>query len=304
MSCTSQVENITIEPVNPVWGRAERTCVNLVADVASSLEDTYFEFETVDPDEVVTEYYCWYDAGSGVDPALAGKTAVPVVIAPNDSASVIAGLTTTALDALGELNAVQRAESVLMENSYLGAVTATVDGAAPTGFTFDQLSLGSKLVIGLTEDIVFSTSELLLDVTASQLGAEVATRLRQGNEVGPLSINMKEGTLAKLQEIIQVGGSSYTPGGGTEVVGFGRAKSFTNVIGDAGRLILHPTRKAASDLTEDICVWKAYPNLSEITFSGESEKLVNVEFTAYQDEFVVDEVSKYVYGDWNQNFLK
>lgn len=304
MAISTQVQNISIEPVDPRWGNEEMWCVETVADVALSLAGTYFTGEAIDLDGVITKYHVWMDDGVASDPAPAGSTAIAASLTSGDSAATVAAAIVTAVNASAlDIVASDKLNGVLLiQNKFMGAVADSAD--VDSGFTLSQQQIGSRLDIGFTEEIELTMSELLLDVTASQLGAEVVARLRNGNEVGPVSIAMKESTAAKIKSIMEVGGELVTPSGGTQVASWGRSKNFLNVVSDSKKLVLHPTRKAITDLSEDWAMWRAYPNLSSINFSGESERMITVEFTIYQDELKQDEASKLVFGDHSQNFLK
>lgn len=306
MAISTQVSNISIEPVDARWGNEEMWCIDFIDDVAAALAGTYFTGEAIDIDGVLTSYYVWFDDSVAADPA-PGGTGIAVPLTSGDSKSVLSAAAAVAINASGlDINSVDRlvAGQLLLQNKFMGAVADVADGAAPTGFAFAQQQIGDRLDLGFTDEIELSMSELLVDITASQQGGEVLTRLRNGNEVGPLSIAMKEGEAAKIKEFLEVGGELVIPAGGTEVAAWGKSKNFLNVISDAKKLVLHPTRKADSDFSEDYAMWNAYPNLSSINFSGESEKLITVEFTIYQDELKVDTASKLVFGDSSQNFLK
>ena len=88
--------------------------------------------------------------------------------------------------------------------------------------------------------------------------------------------------LPKLKEIF--GNNTHTPSAGTELFGWGSSRQGLNTIVQARRLILHPVALGASDLTRDLCFWKAYPKPNSLTYSGENPQTVSVEFKLYRDE--------------------
>lgn len=107
-----------------------------VAGTAVSLANKYFIFSSSG-----VNYYCWYnlDAG-GVDPAVAGKTAVPVAIATGDSTSVIATATAVAVNALALVNSYASGSDVWIKADAIGHVTNA--GAGNSGFTINVTSQG------------------------------------------------------------------------------------------------------------------------------------------------------------------
>jgi hypothetical protein len=131
-----------------------------------------------------------------------------------------------------------------------------------------------------------------------------------GSTVGPISVVLKETVAAKLKEFIEVYGEAYTPSvgtGPTEVSGWGAldgSKQFSNIATLGRKLVLHPTKNASSNLAGDLAFWNTFPNLTQLMISGEENRTVTVDFSVYLDESKVNEVSKFVYGDHTQNFLK
>lgn len=306
MARSTSARNIKVEPANPVWGNQERACIEVLGDVAGSLSGTHFTFQGVDKDGLTTNYYAWFNTGASVDPAVAGATGVEVVIAEGASALVVRDALVLALNGLAQFNAGADQQDgkilAILECKEQGEVLPATD--VNTTFVITQEAAGSKLALGLTEDIEVAIAEDLLDIQSSQTGNEILARLRLGNSAGPISIPMKESDAAKLKEILKVGGEAFTPAAGTEVVGWGSSKSFTNVIPDSKKLVLHPTRLPEDNRADDFAFWLAYPNLNSINFSGSSEQIVTVEFTIYKDEARDNRASLFVRGDHTQNLLK
>lgn len=307
MSIVSRTQNIVIEPIVARWGNQETTAVQVIGDTASDLAGKYFDMEAIDIALVKTEYRVWLDDGIESAPTSGGKTLVPVVYAPNDSAAVLAGKIVAVLDALTGVNAIARPNGVIViQNAEMGEVAEIVDGAAlaGTGFTFTQLKAGSRLDIGFIDgDVELGVTENLVDVTTHQTGAEVIAQLRNGITVGPISMALKEATAAKLREIASVIGKKATVNG-KEVVKLGGSKQFTNVLTDARKLVLHPQRLPLTNQDEDYCAWLAYPNLEGVVFSGENNKLINVTFNTFLDDLIeLDARNGIICGDTSQNYL-
>jgi hypothetical protein len=122
-----------------VVGAAEQTDITTVADVAGSLNDTYFLLDTPDS----ADYYVWFnvDAG-GTDPAVAGRTGVEVAISAGDLDTVVATALQTALDALPNMEATVLGAVVSVTNDAEGPAPDATDGAAPTGFNFSVTQQG------------------------------------------------------------------------------------------------------------------------------------------------------------------
>jgi hypothetical protein len=110
--------------------------IALVADVAGSLNSTYFLLQ----DEAsVHKYYVWFNINSaGVDPAIPGRTGVPITGATGASAATLG---TAVASAIGALNSsasftTSGTSTVTVTNKTAGPYVAMTDGAAPTHFTF------------------------------------------------------------------------------------------------------------------------------------------------------------------------
>jgi len=133
----------TIAPIADT-GVKQHQQVTTVADVAGSLNSTYFLLSSVD---LVTKaqknFYMWFDDGAGVDPAIAGRTAIHITYSDNDSANTLATSMRTALNALtNDFTASGSGANVIITNVAAGPVTAASDGTAATGFTFGAVTAG------------------------------------------------------------------------------------------------------------------------------------------------------------------
>lgn len=132
-----------IQALNAETGEQEITAV---ADVASSLNDTYFLLNSANGG---VEYYVWYNVdGAGTDPALADKTGVEVAIAEDDTAADVAAATATAVDGLAEFAASDVGAVITVTNSAAGDFVPASDSLdAPTEFTFEVTAGGGSLEI-------------------------------------------------------------------------------------------------------------------------------------------------------------
>lgn len=128
-------------------GAKEKTSVECVADVAGSLDGTYF---TLNSAADAVQYYVWMDVDAGGnDPAPLGKTGIQVSISSNDSAEDVAAAVAAAIDALPAFIASASDELVTIENAAVGASTDAAD--VDSGFTILVLVQGAAANPALSE---------------------------------------------------------------------------------------------------------------------------------------------------------
>jgi len=308
MATTSQVSNIEIVSVEGFFGNQHLICADTTD--ASALDGKYFNISSLD-----TDYYVWFDGG-GVDPAPAGRTAIPVTIVGTESAIAVAVLVAAAVTAEAQFNAVALTNQakVLMEVKGLGApLTAWAD--VDTTFTLTTQRDGSVLALGFLDgDVELTLEEQLFDITTHQTGSQVIGGLRTGTTLGPISMTLKETTAAKLKTLLESSAATEVEGDSptrkvTAIGSLAGSKQFGNVFSDSKMLVLHPTKNADNFYDEDFAFWLAYPNLNALTFSGESDRKLTVDFAIYLDELRLNAANQMVYGadaggNWQDNFLK
>jgi len=289
----SGVSNIKIEPVNVTWEIEQQDCVQTIADVAGNLDAAHFLLGDL--------FYVWLDTGSSVDPAVAGRTGITVVITANDSAVTIAGLIQAAVDLNANFSAIVSSNVV----TFTAVTTDDVSGAidVDSGFAFQETQEGGSLDLGLLQGNVDTTfEEQILDITSHQNGSTIISAVRQGVS-SEVTLTMQEAISAKLKEIYSsTGGGALIPSGGTEVYGWGTSRQGENVIPQSRRLNLHPVN-AGADLSGDLTFWKAYPLPNSLTFSGEEAKVLEVNWRLFLDESKKAEVSFFMFGDYTQDLL-
>lgn len=126
---------------NTTEGTNEKTQVTIVG-AAASLNNKYFIFSSSG-----VNYYCWYNYNStGVDPAVASKTAVPVAVAVAATSAQIATSTASAIDALALITSAADGTTVNIKADANGAITDA--GAGTSGFTVAVVNQG-KAAYGL-----------------------------------------------------------------------------------------------------------------------------------------------------------
>ena len=120
---------------------AEIFTIETVADSSGSLDGTYFTFELADSSGNKTEYYAWLnvDAG-GNDPAVSGRTGVPVAISSDATADAVASAVQSALDALTDASASVSTNTVTVTAAHNFDVTDAAD--ADSGFTITVTQQG------------------------------------------------------------------------------------------------------------------------------------------------------------------
>jgi len=294
---------IKVEPVYVEWSRPQLTKVVTVADVAGSLGGKHFLIN----DGANAGFYVWFNTGASTDPAVAGKTGIEVAITSGDSASVVATAIVTELNASAGFfakKAVGELDVIHIMNKEYGEATAAAAGTS--GFTVSTPRLGQQVHLGYIDgDIEPGFTEDLLDVTTHQTGTQILQAIRTGRNLDNITVSLKESDVEKVKKFILASGQTYTPAGGTEIVGWGSEdnKMFLPIIDDCARLVFHPVNIAENNLTEDMCFMAAYPLLSGIVFSGENTKMMNLEFKILPDGVLSEEVRVFAYGDHKQNLL-
>lgn len=119
----------------------ETADITTVADSSGSLNSTYFLLNGANG----TNWYVWFDNGTGVDPAPASRTGIHVTYTNNDSANTIAGFMRTAMAAITSITTPGGATNhVTFSQATTGAGSLT-DGGAPTGFTFTYSAIAGTL---------------------------------------------------------------------------------------------------------------------------------------------------------------
>lgn len=135
--------NVTATPILTLTEVAEVTTVTCVADSSGSLNNKYF---LIQAGRNGTTYYVWFNVNSaGVDPALSGKTAVPITLSTNATAGTVATAVASALDALDAFAASAVSTVVTVTASTTGPATDAVDTGL-TGFTLAVTTQGAHII--------------------------------------------------------------------------------------------------------------------------------------------------------------
>ena len=299
------VSNQKVEPMQVTWGESvmQSESITCVADVSSSLNNKYFVFYTTGG----TKHYVWYNvASAGSDPAVSGGTAHEVDISANATASAVATATASVLDAVVGFDCTSDGAVLTLVATAAGYAKPAHDGAAPCAFDFQVNYYGDSAVdLGYCDgDIELSHEENYVDITSHQTGSQVLGQIATGNTMS-LSLTLKETAVSQLRKILATAeGDSMIPDGtgvsSTEVFGFGTSRQFKQNGGRCRKLVLHPIVLPSSNLSRDITIWKAFPKVSSLVFSGENVMNVPVEFMVYPDYTKQDKIRMAVFGDGSQ----
>lgn len=297
------VANVKIEPMNVTWGddAAQVATITCVADVADSLDGKYFFIYTA---LNAIKYHVWFNTsvGSATDPAPGGSTALVVALTTGATAGAVATAVAAALDGLAGFVATASGAVVTCTNASVGYATKPHEGVG-SGFTFDLTTEGDSAVdIGFVEgNIEMKIEEKKKEIMSEQTGENVLSHIRTGVSLD-VTLSFQETTIAQMRKLLTKGGSAITPAGagGTEVVGYGSDKQFTQTILNAQKLVLHPTVLGSGDKTRDFTFWKAYPQLEKLNFSGNDKHVVPVNFMIYPDYSKTAQVRFFAKGDGTQ----
>lgn len=303
MGCKTLEQTIFLEGANITWGREQCRSFTFVDDVAGNLTDEYFDLNVLSPLGVETNYYVLLSGDTpAVDPAPAGKTRIDVAYADDDDAATIAGLAQVAIDAIDDMTATVVGAVLDVVNDEIGTVTVEVYSNAPSLVVESILGTGGDL--GKTaEGIEITIETQSTEIQANQTGLIVIDEIFQG-QTASCTAAFLELTKERLEFLIAgaVGGT-FTPAGGTKLIGGGSSRLFESLKASGGKLIIHPQRLPVDDRSRDFVFWISAPKPESINYSGTDVQVLNVTFTAYLDESRPAEISLYQIGDWRQDLV-
>lgn len=240
--------------------------------------------------------------GSNTTPAPSVPGCIDTTIstlAGNETASFMATGLKNAMDAdfPGEYNVTVDGTAVIFEKVDFQVMGGQAEQQSFPG-AFSVLAVGGQVYLGLLDADITITPEISnFDVTAHQTGQTILSQIPQ-NLGATVELTIKECTESIYKAMVTAAGGTYTPGGGTELYGWGTDKLSTNILTYAKRLRL--TAVGATDNSEDWIFWKTFPELGGITISGENPQLLPVTFRAFPDDTKPKEIDIYAIGDWTQ----
>lgn len=192
----------------------EKFTVLCVADVASSLNDTYFTFSTPS-----TNYYVWFNVDdAGTDPEIEGKTGVEVAISEDDANTVVAAALQTALDALSGVTATVNSATVTVTADATGAATNAADGAEATGFTITVTRQGAASP---------DTAKFSMNTSNTAAGASLASAINAHTSLKELVVASANSGVVTIRCLVkgQIGNAiTLTTSNGTRLAATGSGR--------------------------------------------------------------------------------
>jgi len=304
MACRTDEQEIFYEASKIYWGKEQCRVVGVVADVAGSLSGEYFDLNVVDASGAETSYYLLMDNGAAVDPAPAGKTKITVSYTDDDDVATIASAMQVAVDAISGLSAeVLNVSDVHIVNDEIGAVTEEIQSNAPS-FSY-AITTGVGGYLGRTsEGIEISMETTVGEVKANQSSEILLDEIVQG-QTASCTAAFIELSKERLEALIAGSvGDTFTPAGGTKLIGGGASKISRSLKSQGGKLILHPVRLADSDRSRDFIFWLSAPKPESLNYSGTDIQTLNCTFTAYLDDSKPEQINLYSIGDWKQTGIE
>lgn len=151
VSDTQTVADAGVKEVSDVTcvaglGALEVSTVTTGADIAGSLNSTYFTFSAMNTGGgSQTNYYVWMNINSaGVDPAVGGATGIVVAAATGATADTIAGVMRSQVTSIAgsKVTVSGATNQCIITDKFMGNATNIADGVAPTGFTLATTTPG------------------------------------------------------------------------------------------------------------------------------------------------------------------
>jgi hypothetical protein len=224
---------------------------------------------------------------------------IDVTYVDGDDAATIGALAQTAIDLVTNLDATLNGVVLDVKNTEIGAISAEINSNAPS-FTFVSYS-GIGGFLGKTSDgIEIAMETTVAEIKSNQTSEVLLDEIVQGQS-GSCTAAFIELTKEKLETLIagSVGGT-FTPSGGTKLIGGGDSRLSTSLKSTGGKLILHPIRLADSDRSRDFVFWSSAPKPESINYSGTDVQALSCTFTAYLDDSKPSAINLYAIGDWKQ----
>ena len=297
MACSLRTSEVVLEAANVVIGKENVVCIGPVAGLVGG--ESFLVSNTTE------NFQVWFSvAAAGIAPIPAnGETLVEVALPAAYTAAQASTLIKTALETIKAFYCIVdpvTGNSVALEGFLIGT-PLTLQSDVDSGFTLSVLIAGSSEDLGDTaEGIEVAFETTVFDINSNQSGTLVLDQIIQG-VASTLSMGLQEVSKTRLETIIGNGvGGIFTPTAGTSMVGFGTSKNFQSSFDNAFRLILHPVRKAVGEREEDFTYWRTLPQVESINYSGTDKKVLNVSFTALNDERKPTAISVCSFGDSEQ----
>lgn len=306
MGCSTNTKRVDakLEAVKAYWGYG--ACRTLTFPAGTSLDAKYFDLNVVIPNAGSGEleekkYYCWFNTGASVDPAVTGKVGVEIDVLVGDTAAQVTAKVKAVLETLEVFvyDVASQSAKLEIENHYPLIITVETDSGT-SGVTYAVSNAGFGGSLGATSEASeLSFEQSVIEIKANNLGELLLDEVMQGSSAS-VSMSLMEMNEQRWKQVVGKVSGDILEGATSDLVGMGESKLFRNVSEFTGRLILHPIRLSYSDKTADVVFWKSAPLPESINFSGVDIQVMAVSFKAYLDAGKDAKVNLFAYGDWTQ----
>ncbi len=296
----SSVDNVKISPVNVLWQMEQVERIDFAGLTKTSMDGKSFNLSSA-LDAAL--YYAWADNG-GSDPAVAGRTAIPVSVTACGTPAQLATAFAAAISAINSAaDFVATAAGSIMTVARVDIGECTVAEDTDAGVLIALSRRGRDYDLGLLEGDVgldFKPSNFIL--TAHQYGKTPLAALNQGFDKLECATTLLETEASQLEALYKIYGGVYTPSGGTKVYGVGSAAQGKNMMVEAGRLVLKPVN--AADDTENVTMMLAIPVPESLVFSGEKPRTLKLAWQGFVDRDFNSKFNAIAVGDISQNLVE
>jgi hypothetical protein len=291
--------NIVVQPVNLAWQIEAREQISLAG--ISDPDGTEFNLFKVDGTKVRVVFDL--DGGSTIPTPGAGEIVIEVEVVSGDSEATIATTMAAALDLDADLISSASSNLVDVRRAAVGQVTDAAD--VDSGVAITTCIRGKDFDLGLLapEDVAPSIEPANFEVTSHQNGLTVLSLLNQGMATNEVELVLQETTKSKLQELYQIWGGAFTPGGGTAVFGMGTGVIGKNMLTEAARLVMTPVNDLGSELSYTYNIMLAIPVPSSLVFSGENPRTLTTSWRGFPDLDTDSQTDSVLIGDAFQTGL-
>lgn len=302
MACDSRTQTIRVEPAEVSFGKKEVSCITGALALTGGES-----FLIASPRE---KYQVWIDIDGGSVAPTPGNGEVLVELDLTSgysiadlNAELILKLEALSKDSFPEFYVTESTDglSVSVEAVYVGAALAAL-ADVDSGFTVHVDDAGFGGALGKTKEAIeVSFESTTIDVTSNQTGSLLLDQFVDSTNAS-LSMALLELTKERFAAILGNGfGDTFTPSGGSELIGFGTSKQFQSLFALGGQLILHPVALPDSDKSRDVVFWRTNAVPESINYDGTDTQALSVSFNALPVEQINSAVSVYSIGDWTQD---
>lgn len=276
------------------WYFGKQQCRSITFSETDNDFGEYFDLNVIGDDHVEVKHIVVVDDGVIVAPTpAADQTLILVPVTSGDTANEKALAMETALAAVN-VRTLVTSGTIEVLNKMPGLLTAeSVANITNLVIVVDQLGTGGY--IGQTGEGTLTIEESVVQLLDDANGTVVLDEIITGYTAN-IAFTLKEMTDERWETIVgEVAGNNITVNAKTGTA-YGTSKLYQSKFQYAGRLIGHPVRKLATDLTADICMLLTSPKLSSINYSGANVQEAACEFVSYKDSNAPEEANLVVRG--------